>query len=432
MAVLGALTFFSSRSEVSGLVAKRNDETAASLQAALADAYTEAGSWQTADLRPARVLARSAGATLIVRDASGRLVAAGLGLGLGPMMERMHPFAGPPGTGLGPPRTLEIRAGGALVGKAALRFPDAPPRPEREVRDALARTVLWGSALAALVAAAAGILVARRLSRPLRTLTHTAHAMAAGDRDARARLEREPGEIGELARSFDAMADAVAREDTLRRALVADVAHELRTPVAVLQGELEALLDGVSATDSERLRSLHDEVLRLGRLVEDLGTLSAAEAAGLRLERRPADLAEIAAAAVEPFRSQLEAAEVALETDLAPAPVNGDPARLDQVVRNLVANALKFTPAGGSVRVVAAAGDDGVRLEVRDSGPGIAAEELPRVFDRFWRGRAAAGTSGSGIGLAVVAELVHAHGGSVAAASPPEGGAVFTVRLPRG
>ncbi len=428
VAVLAALTFWSSRSEVSDLVAKRHDETASSVQAALADAYVEAGSWETSDLRSARVVAALAGAALELRDADGRLVA--LGLGFGPTMRRMHPGE-PPAPGLGPPRELDITVDGGLVGTATLRFPASGPEPEREVRDALARTVFWGSALAALVAAAAGVLVARRLSRPLRTLTHTAHAMAAGDRGVRARLEGEPGEIGELARSFDAMADAVAREDALRRALVADVAHELRTPVTIVQGELEALLDGVAPPDPERLRSLHDEVLRLGRIVEDLGTLSAAEAAGLRLDRRRVDLAAIAASAIEAFRPQLEAGEVALESDLAPVDVEGDAARLGQVVRNLIANALKFTPTGGRVDVTVASADGHARLEVCDSGMGIPADELPHVFERFWRGRQAAGTDGSGIGLAVVNELVHAHGGSVAVASPPEGGAVFTVLLPR-
>jgi two-component system sensor histidine kinase BaeS len=180
----------------------------------------------------------------------------------------------------------------------------------------------------------------------------------------------------------------------------------------------------------ERLGSLHDEVLRLGRIVEDLGTLASAEAAALRLERHRVDLAEVARDASAALAPQFAAGEIELVADLHPAPVEGDRDRLTQVVANLLGNALKFTPVGGRVVVEVAANGD-VELAVRDTGPGIPADELPHVFERFWRGRGAAEVGGSGVGLAVVAELVRAHGGEVAAATRPEGGAAFTVRLPR-
>lgn len=179
--------------------------------------------------------------------------------------------------------------------------------------------------------------------------------------------------------------------------------------------------------------SLHDEVLRLGRLVDDLETLSAAEAAGLRLQRRPVDLAGVMADAVDLLRPQYDAAGLELTADLTPVRVDGDPTRLHQVVGNLLTNAAKFTPAGRRVAVTVVPNDGTARLEVLDTGPGLPLDELPHVFERFWRGRAAAGTSGTGIGLAVVAELVHAHGGRVEAANQGEGrpGTRFTVILPR-
>jgi signal transduction histidine kinase len=246
---------------------------------------------------------------------------------------------------------------------------------------------------------------------------------------------RAPGELRELAAAFDHMADTLDREDKLRRDLVASVAHELRTPVAVLQAGHEALLDGITEPTAEELGSLRDEVLRLARMVDDLQRMAAADAAVLRLARERRDLAAIAAEAADSLARRFEAAQVTLSRDLAPVPVLADQRWLHQVVTNLLGNALKFTPAGGTVTISTSAvrtgrDDAGAVLEVSDTGIGIPADELPRVFDRFWRGRAAAQTSGSGIGLAVAAELVRAHGGTLAAASQPGAGTRMTVTLP--
>ncbi len=251
-----------------------------------------------------------------------------------------------------------------------------------------------------------------------------------GDRSARANLAA-PGELGELGAAVDRMAANLEREDELRRALTADVAHELRTPVTILAAQCEAILDGVAEPSAEHLSSLYEEVLRLGRVIEDLESLASAEAAGLRLERGPVELDRVVARAAELLAPQFEAAEVELETHLAPAVVDGDEQRLAQVARNLLVNALKFTPAGGRVEIEVEASDGTARFAVSDSGSGIAADELAHVFERFWRGAGARGTAGSGVGLAVVDELVRAHGGSVTAASEPGRGSTFTVELPR-
>jgi len=239
-----------------------------------------------------------------------------------------------------------------------------------------------------------------------------------------------PGELGELARAVDRMASNLEREDELRKALVSDVAHEIRTPVTVLQAECESMLDGVTKPTPARISSLHDEVLRLGKLVEDLEALSYAEAAGLRLERHKVDLAEVARAAADLHQSQFAAAEIELETRLAPASVQGDEARLAQVVRNLLVNALKFTPAGGRVELVVEQARGEARLAVKDSGSGIPEHEQAHVFERFWRGAGARGTEGSGVGLAVVSELVRAHGGRVEVESRLGEGSTFTVLIP--
>jgi two-component system, OmpR family, sensor histidine kinase BaeS len=227
------------------------------------------------------------------------------------------------------------------------------------------------------------------------------------------------------------MADALDREDRIRRDLVADVAHELRTPVAILQAGHEALLDGVAEPTPGELSSLRDEVLRLARMVGDLQTLAAADAASLHLARCRCDLADIAGEAADSLAHRFEAADIELDRQLSGVPVLADPRWLHQVVTNLLTNALKFTPAGGTVTIrTGTAGADAV-LEVADTGVGIPAEDLPRIFDRFWRGQGAAQTSGSGIGLAIAAELTRAHGGQLTAESTEGQGTTMRLTMHR-
>jgi two-component system sensor histidine kinase BaeS len=213
------------------------------------------------------------------------------------------------------------------------------------------------------------------------------------------------------------MADALALEDSLRRIQVADVAHELRTPLTVLQATLEAMADGVVAVTPGQLASVHDDVLRLIKIVENLEALAAADATGLVLQPGPVDLADVAARALAMLRPRFEAADLGLEASLTPVTVLGDADRLHQVVTNLLTNALKFTPAGGRVQVETGPGGDpdarSAHLSVSDSGAGIPPDELPHVFDRFWRGSQAGRVAGSGIGLTVVQRLVEAHQGTV-------------------
>jgi two-component system sensor histidine kinase BaeS len=320
---------------------------------------------------------------------------------------------------------------GEQVGSLVLRFPASHlPAPEQQIRSRLTRTALIGAAAAVLAAIGIALFVARRVSRPLNALTDAATEMASGERGVRVGLGDQPGELGVLADAFDRMSESVERQEDLRRQLVRDVAHEVRTPLTILRGTTEGLVDGVLEPDPETLASLHDEVLRLTGLVGDLETLAAADAAALRLDRRPVDLAEVAGGAVALARAAATDAELGLETSLERAPAEGDPERLRQVVVNLLSNALRHTPAGGRIEVRTTTQGDEAVLEVLDTGPGIAAEDLPHVFERFYRGSGAQAGTGSGIGLAVAAELVQAHGGTIAATNLDGGGASFTVRLP--
>lgn len=332
---------------------------------------------------------------------------------------------------------------GRPVGTVLITFPAAAATAAGQAGGAILRQVALAAAAAVVLAGAAAVLVTRRTTRPLADLAEAAAALERGESDVAARLRPQVGEFGEVTSAFARMARTLEREDALRRTLVSDVAHELRTPVTILRGTSEQLIDGVTEPTPERLASLYEETLRLERLVEDLATLAAAQAATLSLRRAPVDLAQIAAQAQRALRPQFDEAGLELRLECDPAVVDGDRDRLAQVLTNLLTNALKFTPTGGKVTVATGTGPQSeggpaepgggvVRLSVRDTGPGIPAVELPHLFQRFWRGSAAAGRGGAGIGLAVVAELVAAHGGTVRADSPPGGGAVFTVTLPAG
>jgi two-component system sensor histidine kinase BaeS len=402
------------------------EQVAARAAASAADAYTQAGGWSAADFGPARAVATAADAHLVVWDENDEIVAdtrrAGQGIpGRGPGM-------GGEGSA-GRTAHAAVTVGGETVGSVTLIFTTAA--------SAGAQRIAWGwiamaAGAALVVALAASWFVTRRLTIPIVRVADTARAIAGGERTARSKVSA-PGELGELSRAFDGMADDVARAEQARRNLAADVAHELRTPLAALQAGLEELRDGFAAPEPQRLAGLHDQALRLGRIVGDLADLSAAESAALSLHLTEVDLAGLARAALASREPELRAAGLQVRTDLGthPEPVRADPDRLHQAIGNLLSNAARYCRPGDTVRVTVRDEDGSAVLEVSDTGPGIAADDLPYVFDRLWRGRSSSGVSGAGIGLAVVRELVAAHGGTVRAASPPSGGAKFTITLPR-
>ncbi len=285
-----------------------------------------------------------------------------------------------------------------------------------------------------LAVAAASAFVFRRLGSPLADLMAAADAVAAGDLSARV-PERGRGQMARLAGRFNRMTAELERAAQSRRNLTADVAHELRTPLHIIQGNLEGVLDGVYEPTPDHIRLLLDETHHLTRLVEELQTLSLAEAGQLPLHARPVPAADLLDDAAARFAAAATEAGVILKVkpaDDAPA-VMVDPDRLHQALSNLVANALRHTPTGGQVTLSAAAVDDGVELAVVDSGAGIDPADLPFVFDRFWRGdRARRRDGGVGLGLPIARRLVEAHGGTIDVASELGAGTTFTIRLPLG
>lgn len=275
----------------------------------------------------------------------------------------------------------------------------------------------------------------RRVALPLGEIMGAADAVATGDLTVRVAEHGPGGPFTQLARSFNRMVSELERADQYRRNLTADVAHELRTPLHIIQGNLEGVLDGVYEPTPDHMNATLDETRALARLVEDLRLLSLAEAGQLPLVKEPVDLTEFLTDVQTSFSATAEILGIELRMETAAGlRVVADPGRLDQVIGNLVANALRYTPRGGRITLAAAPASRSVRLTVADTGTGIPAEDLPFVFDRFWKGdraRARSGGAGSGLGLAIARQLVQAHGGEIEVESSPEAGTTFTIVIPK-
>jgi two-component system OmpR family sensor kinase/two-component system sensor histidine kinase BaeS len=311
--------------------------------------------------------------------------------------------------------------------------------PEADFLQNVNRSLLWAGLVAGSIALILGLVMARQLTAPLRALTQATRRLARGETvtgpgDAAPQVKvRTQDEIGQLGDSFNQMSRSLTQQETLRRNLMADIAHELRTPLSVIRGDLEALLDGVYEPTPEALASLQEESLLLARLVDDLQALAQAEAGQLRLERQPIDLSELLSRVVSSFEVLAASHDQSLTLDIPDQAlsVQGDPQRVRQIVANLLSNALRHAPGPGA-RVVLSAhrtSERMVEIAVVDNGPGIAADDLAHVFDRFWRADGVR-TSGSGLGLAIARELVRAHGGRIWAESTPGEGTTFRFTLP--
>jgi two-component system sensor histidine kinase BaeS len=401
----------------------RPEREAVSVEAAhlAGEAYGEAGGWVNADLNHAKNTAEGAGARLNIIAADGRNVS-------GP------PPGGGSGHGDGPEErasdiiTVPITSDGKTVGTTRLLFISEQAAAHR------AHDFLWGwtllaGALALATATAGGWFMAGRLSRPLSDLADAAERYADGNRDVRTDLDSRVSEVRRLAGALDTMARSVDRSQESRKRMIADAAHELRNPLAVLQGQLEEMRDGYMPADAAALEALHEETLRLARVVDDLGNLAEAELPQL-LRPAPIDLASVATQAAEARRAAFEAAGIGLVVLADPAPTLGDADRLGQVTANLLDNCVRYCRAGDQCTLWTQTDGDDVFLTLDDTGPGIPEADRAQVFDRRYRGANAADTPGSGIGLSVVRGLVRAHHGDVTVTDSPDGGTRVVVRLP--
>jgi two-component system sensor histidine kinase BaeS len=397
----------------------------------LAAFYQQEGSWNgvNAVLRDSGIGPDPAGGGYFVRilDAAGNDVGGrGGGSGQGRNAPAFEPDVSIPildaGEQVGTLLVAQSGVGGSRAGEQYLA----------QVNQA----ILWAGLIAVLLALLLGIFLARRLTRPLRQLNQATQNVAAGDLSQRVIVSIHD-EVGELADHFNDMAAALQMAETQRQQLLADTAHDLRTPISIMQSHLEAMLDGVFPTTPENLGIVYEETLRLGRLVGDVRTLSLVEAGQLPLDKQAVDLTELVAQAAASFAPLAEADGIQLVTDFQPTPaVQADPTRIHQVLANLIANALRYAPQGSqippTVSLSVAADADQVMIRITDNGPGLSLEQQVSVFDRFWRSDAARSREegGSGLGLAIAKGIVEAHNGRIGVESEPTQGATFGFSLP--
>ncbi len=365
----------------------------------------------------------SDGERLLLADAGGQIVADSLGQGVGTLLTAAD-------MGKGAPIVVDEQQTGTLIVASGLGTltPD---------QNAFLNQVKWLMVVAAVVAGLAVLLVgsiqARRIVAPVRALADAARRVAGGE-FAQIPVTSQD-ELGEMALAFNTMAAELKQQHSLRRRVMADIAHELRTPLSVLQIDLESIEDGLTEPTPEVVTRLREEVALLNRLVEDLRMLSLAEAGELQLEIQPVEVDHLVQVAVERVRGAAREKGVSLTSELPDGlpEVAGDTQRLSQVLSNLLSNALRHTSQGERIIVSAQQMDgDKLQIAVQDSGEGIPAEELPHVFERFYRTDHARSrdTGGSGLGLAIARSLVEAHGGRIWAESAEGEGSTFTFSLP--
>lgn len=400
------------------------------VQVELADYYVRHDGWQGVETvldayRPGRGQG-TGGTALVLLDDSGQVVAAvGAGRGRQAMITSVDDG-------------FPIRADGEIVGTLIVDQPGMMGnRAGQLFLDSVNRAIILAGLAAVGLALLLGAVLARGLTRPLGQLTRATRAMAGGDLDQQVKVQSSD-ELGELADSFNQMAAALSMTEKQRQQLFADIAHELRTPLSVVRGQLESMLDGVFELSLENVSVAHEETLLLSQLVDELRTLSLAESGQLVLNRRPLDLAVSVRQAEVAFEPLAEAEGVRLKVTISDdlPLVSADPARIQQLLGNLLSNALRHAsqqndrPPEVRLKVSSTAGS--VQVSVSDNGPGLSMEAKQHVFDRFWRADIARSRDrgGSGLGLAICKGIVSAHGGEIWVDSTLGEGAVFAFELP--
>jgi two-component system, OmpR family, sensor histidine kinase BaeS len=307
----------------------------------------------------------------------------------------------------------------------------------RNAWQSLTSRSLVAAILAFVLASIAATVITRRITKPLRALSEGARRFAAGERGIRLKTNGRQDEIGEVTDAFNSLARNLEQQEAWRRALVADIAHDLRTPLSVMRSEIEAMQDGISQPDAPGLERLHSEVMLLSKLVGDLRTLSLAEGGSLNLKLERVTLEPFLQGLISRFAPRAQ--EQGMNISLAPI-TTGLTAQLDEtqftrVINNLLENAVRYAKTG-PIEIGVTLEVNSISIQVRDHGPGLKSEDLERIFERFYqadasRTRDQAGSKGSGLGLAIARAIIEGHGGTIQASNHAQGGAVFTVTLPR-
>ena len=406
-ALLGNLGLNPRLNEAAHARLERSATHAADLAATV---YLDSGGWNTGTRQELGHLAALDGLRIAIRLPDNRLVRIG---------------DEPSGATAEAPVVVRGRNVGTIVVAAASGT--LLTAEERHLRHSLDQLHLAAAGAAAFAALLIALLLAETLSRPLRRIGSAAERLERGDLTARVELGAEP-ETQAVARALNRLAETLEHEEELRKASIADLGHELRTPVNGLLARIEAAQDDLLPLP-ENLAAMHDEAVRLTRLLDDLSRLADAERPGLLLDKQPLDLAAVGRAASDSFAPRFADAGIAFHPALEPAWLSGDKGRLEQVVANLLSNALRYTEPGGEVGLSVTSNGDEVLLQVADTGVGIRPEDLRHIFTRFWRGdpSRSRATGGTGIGLAIVRELVRAHDGRIDVESAPGKGSRFRI-----
>lgn len=381
--------------------------------------YTDNRGWSGVQLTVER-LSQVTGDHILLADGRGTIVADSEGKMIGQQAGKLK--------GAAPVMYRDVQVGTVYVNPGR-----APEAGEVAFLSSVNRSLLLSAGAAAALALLLTVVLSRRILGPVEALTRAVRAMERGDLTQQVRVESRD-EVGELARAFNSMAGSLSRNEQLRKNMVTDVAHELRTPLSNIRGYLEAMRDGVLAPDEKTLDSAFEEAIHLSRLVDDLQELALAEAGQLKLDRSATDLSEVVDRVLRALGPQASTKDIALSAELPEGlpPLEIDPGRIGQVLQNLLSNALAHTPEGGAVKVGAGRVSGRVEVWVSDTGSGIPPEHLPYIFERFYRvdPSRARSTGGSGIGLAISRQLVEAHGGRIWAESEVAKGSTFRFTLP--
>ena len=424
--VLGAVALFANETSSGELEQQeqfRRGKFDRGMQLSLAQHYWLMGGWAEVQT-PIEMMARISGERLVLVDMDGTVLADS------ELTLNDQSF----------PEDWSGREVPVIVGNQPMAIVYEAPGPEGESGEAggfestVGSSLLWAALIAGAVTLVLTFFLSRRILHPISALTLAARKLGKGDLRQRVKVKSRD-EVGELATTFNAMADELERTEQLRRSMVADAAHELRTPLSNIRGYLEAIKDGVIKADAGTIESMHEEALLLTHLADDLQELALVDAGELRLDVRADDLAEIVRKAVAATQPQATAKQISIETKLAPdlPPVMVDAERIGQVLRNLLSNAVAYTPEGGEVSVSVRSLGEWVEVRVADSGIGIAAEDMPFIFERFYRAdkSRSRATGGVGLGLTIIKRLVEAHGGAIEVHSEEGRGSTFVFTVPQ-